>query len=109
MKAFDRFHMWSKLAKVGIRGRMLNIIQSLYVKHSGDLSEYLTGQRGVLQSDVPLPILFSLFINDCQKNFIKTNPLTIELQMISLVLICADDMVIRYNLYLLKHLKGYNF
>ena len=74
-KAFDlidRSKLWVKLIKHGIQGKMLKIIHSLYenvkscVKHNGLLSEYFSNTIGLFQGEVLSPILYSLYVNDCE-------------------------------------------
>ena len=103
-KAFDsvnRYKLWFKLFNVGIRGKLLQIIQSLYsnvkscVKYDGFLSEYFQNEMGLMQGEVLSPLLFSLYVNDFEINFVKNNCPSIEWQMINIFLLMyADDMVI---------------
>ncbi|KAK3089979.1 hypothetical protein FSP39_008169 [Pinctada imbricata] len=103
-KAFDyvnRSSLWDKLIKLGIRGKMLGIIRSLYenikscVKHNGHLSEYFTTTSGLLQGEVMSPILYSMYVNDFEMHYIEENCPDIEIQMINLfILMYADDTVI---------------
>ena len=103
-KAFDfvdRCKLWQKLVHVGIRGKFLKIVTSLYenirscVKYQGVLSEYFPSNFGLMQGEVLSPILFSLYVNDFEINFIKDNCPSLELQMINIFLLMyADDMVL---------------
>ena len=103
-KAFDfvdRCKLWQKLVHVGVRGNFLKIITSLYenirscVKYQGVLSEYFPSNFGLMQGEVLSPILFSLYVNDFEVNFIKDNCPSLELQMINIFLLMyADDMVL---------------
>jgi exonuclease III len=64
-KAFDsvdRTKLWYKLSAVGIRGKLLNIIKSMYTNiracttSNGYRSEYFTSNLGLLQGEVLSPI-----------------------------------------------------
>ena len=69
-KAFDyvvRDNLWYKLIKYGLRGRVLNIIMSIYssvksrVKHNNHLGNEFYCGLGVRQGECISPLLFSLF------------------------------------------------
>ena len=65
------------------------------VKYQGVLSEYFPSNFGLMLREVLSPILFSLYVNDFEINFIKDNCPSIELQMINIFLLMyADDMVL---------------
>ena len=104
-KAFDsidRNKLWCKLIRQGITGKMFNIIRALYqniktcVKYNGFLSNYFGNHNtGLFQGEVLSPIMFSLFMNDCEMHFLKRCCPYIELQLISVFLLMyADDMVL---------------
>ena len=72
-KAFDfvvRDILWFKLIRLGVRGKMLNIIKSIYssvksrVKHDNTLSEPFTCNIGVRQGECLSPFLFAMYVND---------------------------------------------
>lgn len=72
-KAFDfvvRDILWYKLLKLGVRGRMLDIIKSIYstvksqVKHNNVLSNVFCSHIGVRQGECLSPFLFSIYLND---------------------------------------------
>ncbi|MES9883775.1 MAG: reverse transcriptase family protein [Sedimenticola sp.] len=103
-KAFDSVNrdcLWFKLLNVGIRGKMINIIQTLYkqveatVKINGRLTDWFTVNSGVVQGNNLAPTLFSVYVNDVAK---EINELNIGVQLsngecISL-LMYADDFVL---------------
>ena len=74
-KAFDyvvRDVIWYKLLKIGVRGKMLDIIKSIYnnvksqVKHNNTLSSSFTCNIGVRQGECLSPFLFSMCLNDLE-------------------------------------------
>ena len=103
-KAFDfvnRNILWYKLIKAGVRGKMFDIIKSLYqnvmccVKHNGLCSDFFNCNSGLFQGEVLSPILFSMYVNDCEMQFLNDNCKSVEIQAINLFLIMyADDMVL---------------
>ena len=103
-KAFDlidRSKLWCKLIKQGIQGKMLKIIRSLYenvkscVKYNGCLSQCFRNSVGLFQGEVLSPILYSLYVNDCEMHFIRSNCPSVELNMINIFLLMyADDTVL---------------
>ena len=55
---------------------------------------FFRNSLGLMQGEVLSPILFSLFINDFEMQFIKDGCVPVELQDIHLfILMYADDMV----------------
>jgi hypothetical protein len=103
-KAFDsvdRIKLWHKLSAVGIRGKVLNVIKSLYsniracVTVKGFRSEYFTSNLGLMQGEVLSPILFSMFINDFELSFINSGCVPYECKSLNLFLLMyADDLVL---------------
>ena len=74
-KAFDSIYrngLWFKLYKCGIRGKMLNIMKSVYcnikscVKHLGNKSIFFDSLIGLKHGEVLSPLLFSLFVEDLE-------------------------------------------
>lgn len=72
-KAYDRVWrdaLWVKLAKAGIKGRMLRTLRQLYstvevaVRCNGQVSELFNVAIGLKQGCVLSPVLFLVFIND---------------------------------------------
>ena len=72
-KAFDyvvRDNLWYKLLKLGVRGRMFNIIQSIYstvkskVRGPKSITDSFECTLGVLQGESLSPFLFSMYVND---------------------------------------------
>ena len=103
-KAFDfvnRQNLWYKIIQQGIEGRMLIIIRSIYdnvkscVKYNNLLSNFFVCKNGLFQGEVLSPILFSMYVNDCEMQLLSDNCPYIEVQMLNLFLIMyADDMVL---------------
>ena len=78
-KAFDyvvRDNLWYKLITLGIRGIILNIIKSFYanvkswVKFCNKLGNQFACSLGVRQGECLSPILFSLYLNNIEEQFI---------------------------------------
>jgi hypothetical protein len=96
-KAFDllvRSKLCWKLITQGIDGKMLRIIQSLYrnvkscVKYN---TEYFENRISLFLGEVVWPILYSLYVNDCEMHFIREH----WSSMINLFLLMyADDMAL---------------
>ena len=103
-KAFDfvnRDIIWYKLIKLGIRGKMLNIIKSMYedvksrVKFNNELSEPFDSYLGVRQGECLSPFLFSMYLNDIEEIFYLNGVEGIDIGCIKLfLLLYADDMTI---------------
>ena len=59
------------------------------------LSEYFENRIGLFQGEVLSPILYSLFVNDCEMHFIREHCSSFDLNMLNLFLLMyADDMVL---------------
>ena len=78
-KAFDyvvRENLWYKLVKLGLRGKILNIIKSIYravksrVKYGNKLGNEFYCKLGVRQGECLSPLLFSMYLNDIEEQFI---------------------------------------
>ena len=102
--AFDsinRFKLWLKLSKIGIKGKLLQILYSMYsnvkscVTVRGYNSEYFRSMFGLMQGEVLSPILFSFYVNDFEREFIASNCIPYELGQLNLfLLLYADDMIL---------------
>ena len=87
--------------KYGINGKLFNVIKSMYcdlkscVKMDGHFSEYFSLKTGLMQGEALSPMLFSLFINDLEKEMVANCCNSLELQDLNLfLLLYADDTVI---------------
>lgn len=106
-KAFDtidRMNLWFKLSKIGIQGKLLSVIKSMYlnvkscVTINGFYTDFFKNNVGLMQGEVLSPILFALYVNDCEMEFINNNCKAVELKELSLFLLMyADDMVIFFG------------
>ena len=103
-KAFDfvvRDVLWYKLIQNGVRGKILNVIQSMYrnikskVKFNNTLSEEFSCYVGVRQGECLSPFLFSMYINDLEGELMQNGIDGIDIGMLKLyLLLYADDIVI---------------
>ncbi|MCG8046233.1 MAG: reverse transcriptase family protein, partial [Candidatus Thiodiazotropha endolucinida] len=103
-KAFDfvvRDILWFKLLKLGIRGKMLDIIKSIYssvnsrVKQNNTLSEPFECNIGVRQGECLSPFLFAMYVNDLEAELIVKGISGINVGLINLhILLYADDIVL---------------
>lgn len=96
--------LWYKLIKYGVRGKILNVIQSMYrnikskVKYDNSLSSDFTSFVGVRQGECLSPFLFSMYLNDLENEFEMKGVEGINLGMLKLyLLLYADDIVIFSN------------
>ena len=103
-KAFDyvvRENLWLKLIKVGVRGKILNIIKSMYtsvksmVKYDNCLSQEFSCYLGVRQGECLSPFLFSIYLNDIEAEFVHSNCKGVDVSVLKIFLMLyADDIVI---------------
>ena len=103
-KAFDslsRNLMYFKLVRCGVRCKLFSVIKSMYensvscVKFKGEFSEIFSVEKGVLQGEPLSPMLFSLFLNDFENEFIESLCIPVEIRNIALFLLMyADDTII---------------
>ena len=102
--AFDyvvKENMWYKLLKLGIRGKIINVIKSMYnniksrVKYENLLSNDFTCLLEVRQGECLSPFLFSMYVNDLEEILVSNDFKGIEIGMLKLfLLLYADDMII---------------
>ena len=102
-KAFDyvvRDNLWYKMIKLGIRGKILNIIKSMYsavkrVKYDNKLGTEFFCSLGVRQGECLSPMLFSLFLNDLEEVSATEGYGGLDVDTFKLfMLLYADDIVI---------------
>ena len=106
-KAFDyivRDNLWYKLVKLGLRGKILDILKSMYssvksrVKFDSKLGNEFNCTLGVRQGECLSPLLFSLYLNDIEEQFINSGLDGIDVNMFKMfMLLYADDIVIFAN------------
>ena len=106
-KAFDyivRDNLWYKLVKLGLRGKILNILKSMYssvksrVKFDNKLGNEFNCTLGVRQGECLSPLLFSLYLNDIEEQFLNSGLEGIDINMFKMfMLLYADDIVIFAN------------
>ena len=77
-KAFDyvvRDVIWYKLIRLGVRGKVLNVIMSMNkrvkskVKVNNDISIGFECNLGVRQGECLPPFLFAMYVNDLEHEF----------------------------------------
>ncbi len=103
-KAFDyvvRDNLWYKLLQLGVKGKMLNVIKSMYnnvktrVKYNNQLSDEFPCVLGVRQGECLSPFLFAMYINDLEDELCNKGLDGIDIGMIKLfLLLYADDIII---------------
>ena len=96
-----RENLWLKLIKVGVRGKILNIIKSMYtsvksmVKYDNCLSQEFSCYLGVRQGECLSPFLFSIYLNDIEAEFVHSNCKGVDISVLKIFLMLyADDIVI---------------
>ena len=103
-KCFDginRNALWFKLHKIGIKGKMLRVLNNMYkevkscVRQCNNLSEFFTCCVGLRQGEVISSALVSLFLDDIEMYLRSNTESNICINdTILTVLLFADDMVI---------------
>ena len=103
-KAFDfvvRDILWFKLIKLGVGGKMLNVIRSIYnhvksrVKHNGSLGEPFLSHIGVRQGECLSPFLFSMYLNDLEAELATKGLVGIDIGTVNIyLLLYADDIIL---------------
>lgn len=103
-KAFDfvvRDILWFKLIKLGVRGKLLNIIKSIYtsvksrVKYDNYLSEPFACNIGVRQGECLSPFLFAMYVNDLEAELAGKGISGVNIGIINLyTLLYADDIIL---------------
>ena len=107
-KAFDYIvieNLWYKLVKLGLRGKILDILKSMYssvksrVKFDNKLGNEFYFNLGVRQGECLSPLLFSLYLNDIEEQYINTDLEDIDINMFKVfLLLYADDIIIFANI-----------
>jgi hypothetical protein len=109
-KAFDSIRherLWSKLKAIGISGKFLRNIQSIYANAKAHIrtrhgtSKEFPLKNSVFQGETLSPKLFTLFIEDIVKILYQSGVTSIKIGKAELdILLYADDMVLlAYNVF----------
>ena len=103
LKAFDSIdhaQLWRRMVKVGITGKLLNVIKSMYqqikscVRFNNELSDFYTCFKGLVQGEALSPLIFSLFVNDIELDLLHDcSPLQLN-DINVFLLMYADDTVL---------------
>ena len=102
-KAFDyvvRDNLWLKLLNCGVKGKMLNIIMSMYkcvktfVFVDGEKSTPIISRLGVRQGECLSTFLFAIYVNDLESNLANIDTGITVLYVKIFLLFYADDAVI---------------
>ena len=106
-KAFDyvvRDILWFKLIKYGVRGKLLDIIMSMYknikarVQLDNKLSQEFSCMTGVRQGECLSPILFALYLNNLEQELITRGADGVDTGLLKLfLLLYADDIIIFFE------------
>ncbi len=101
-KAYDRVNreiLWDKLVSLGVHGKMLLAIQSIYkdvnycVRVNGVRSDWFSVTTGLRQGCILSPLLFNLYINDLAQILKQMNiGVTIDTGEKVPLLLYADDL-----------------
>ena len=96
--------LWFKLVEIGVRGKMLNVIKSIYsnlksrVMFDNRVSSDFTCCLGVRQGECLSPILFSMYLNDIEREYILKGAKGVDIGMLELfLLLYADDIILFAN------------
>ena len=103
-KAFDsidHLKLWRRLVKHGIRGKLLNVIKSMYsqikscIKFRGQYSDFYHCYKGLVQGEALSPLIFSLFTNDIETDLLHNNIQPLDIHEVNVFLLMyADDTVL---------------
>ena len=105
-KAFDyvvRDILWFKLIKYGVKGKMLDIIMSMYeniksrVKLNNKLSQEFSCMTGVRQGECLSPILFALYVNDLEQELITRDADDIDTGLLKFFLLLYEDDIVIFS------------
>ena len=106
-KAFEyvvRDILWYKLIKLGVRGKILNVVMSMYnhiksrVKVDCNISVGFNCNFGVRHGERLSPFLFAMYLNDLEDEFYLKGSTGVDIGMLKLfLLLYAHDTIIFAN------------
>jgi len=93
-----RPNIWYKLFKLGIRGKLFKIIQSMYsqvrsrVKLLGETGDFFESFLWVRQGESLSPLIFSMYLNDLEEELFIKGSQGVDIGTMKLFLLMyADD------------------
>ena len=96
--------LWYKLIKLGVNGKILNVVMSMYnhiksrVKVDCNISVGFNCDLGVRQGECLSPFLFAMYLNDLEDEFYLKGSTGVDIGMLKLfLLLYADDIIIFAN------------
>ena len=96
--------LWYKLIKLGVRGKILNVVMSMYnpiksrVKRHCNISVGFNCDLGLRQGECLSPFLFAMYFNDHEDEFYLKGSTGVDIGMLKLfLLLYADDIIILAN------------
>ena len=95
-----RENLWYKLLQCGLKGKILNIIISMYrcvrskVYSNSQVSESFPCKLGVRQGECLSPFLFAVYVNDLEYSMRNTGAGVTVIDMKIFLLLYSDDAVI---------------
>ena len=92
--------LWYILSKIGICSKLLSVIKSMYenvktctcITVDGFYSDFFKNHVGLMPGEVISPILFAIYVNDCEMEFLNNCCQPVELKELSLFFFMYADV-----------------